>query len=80
MQQLGRTSLLVYWVHVDLCYGLISNPLHHSLDMRWATIGFVAMTLAMLGLSVAKTRLIDPWWRSHSLRRPAALDAPPAAG
>ena len=32
--QFGRTSLLVYWIHVDLCYGIVSGRLHHALDMR----------------------------------------------
>ena len=76
MRQLGRTSLLVYWIHVDLCYGLVSRRLHHALDMTQATIGFLAMTGAMLLVSLAKTRVFDPWRR----RRPRRLNAhPPAA-
>jgi fucose 4-O-acetylase-like acetyltransferase len=77
LRQLGRTSLLVYWIHVELCYGLASRRLHHSLDMRQATIGFVLMTAAMLLVSLAKTKLWDPWRR----RRPgrAARPIPPAA-
>ena len=77
MRQLGRTSLLVYWVHVDLCYGLASRRLHHNLDMKQATAGFVLMTAAMLLVSLAKTQYWDPWRR----RRPgrAARPMPPAA-
>jgi uncharacterized membrane protein len=63
LRQLGRTSLLVYWIHVDLCYGLISRPLHHHLDMTQATIGFVLMTGAMLFVSLTKTKYWDPWRR-----------------
>ncbi|HSZ80971.1 MAG TPA: heparan-alpha-glucosaminide N-acetyltransferase domain-containing protein [Polyangia bacterium] len=63
MRQLGRTSLLVYWIHVDLCYGLISRRLHHNLDMLHATIGFVLMTAAMLLVSLGKTKYWDPWRR-----------------
>jgi uncharacterized membrane protein len=75
MRQLGRTSLLVYWVHVDLCYGLVSRPLHGHLDMRQATIGFVLMTGAMLLVSLGKTKYWDAWRR----RRPgrAARSLPP---
>jgi uncharacterized membrane protein len=75
MRQLGRTSLLVYWIHVDLCYGLISRRLHHNLGMAHATIGFVLMTAAMLLVSLAKTKYWDPWRR----RRPgrAARRMPP---
>lgn len=61
MQQLGRTSLLVYWVHVELCYGLLFRRLHHRLSMAGATLGFVLMTAAMLGLSVLRTRYWKGW-------------------
>ena len=30
--QLGRTSLFIYWIHVELVYGLISRPLHRGTD------------------------------------------------
>jgi hypothetical protein len=76
MRQFGRTSLLVYWIHVDLCYGLISRRFHHALSMTQATIGFVLMTAAMLLVSLTKTRVIDPWWRD---RRRRARPMPPAA-
>jgi uncharacterized membrane protein len=76
MRQLGRTSLLVYWIHVDLCYGLVSRRLHHNLSMAWATVGFVLMTGAMLVVSLAKTKYWDGWRRGRSRRRAAAH--PPA--
>jgi uncharacterized membrane protein len=63
MRQLGRTSLLVYWIHVDLCYGMVSGRLHGRLTMGWATVGFVAMTALMLAISIFKTRYFGAWWR-----------------
>ncbi len=72
MRQFGLTSLLVYWIHVDLCYGLLFARFHHKLSMREATVGFVAMTLAMLGISVLKTR----YWKGFPRRR----RKPPAPG
>lgn len=58
MRQLGRTSLLVYWIHVDLCYGLIAHKLglYGRLSMTQASIGLAAMIALMLGVSLAKTR------------------------
>jgi uncharacterized membrane protein len=70
MRQLGRTSLFVYWIHVNLCYGLISKKLHHALNMKQATAGFVGMTAAMLLVSLAKTKYWDGW-RRRRLARPA---------
>jgi uncharacterized membrane protein len=79
MRQFGRTSLLVYWIHVDLCYGLVSRRFHAALNMTQATIGFVLMTAAMLGVSLAKTKVFDPWWRRRGPHGRAARRAPPAA-
>jgi len=44
---LGRTSLFVYWVHVELAYGVWSLPLHHALPLAVAVLGVVGMTIAM---------------------------------
>jgi len=66
MQQLGKTSLLVYWVHVELVYGHMFGRLHHKLSMAQATVGFVLMTAAMLALSVLRTK----YW--HGLPRRSA--------
>jgi uncharacterized membrane protein len=78
MRQFGRTSLLVYWIHVDLCYGLVSRRFHHALTMTQATIGFALMTAAMLLVSLVKTSYWDPWRRRRGPRH-ARRPAPPAA-
>jgi len=58
VRQLGRTSLLVYWIHVDLCYGLIAHKLglYGRLSMAQASVGLALMIALMLGVSLAKTR------------------------
>lgn len=73
MQQFGRTSLLVYWVHIDLCYGLVPRKLglHGALGMGAASVGFVVMVALMLALSLAKTRYFEPWWRERARSRAA---------
>ena len=48
----GRTSLFVYWVHVELAYGVFSYPIRHALPVGWALLAFAVFTLAMLGLAV----------------------------
>ncbi len=45
--RLGRTSLFVYWVHVELAYGAISYPLHHALTLTQSLIGYAALTTVM---------------------------------
>ena len=71
MRLFGQTSLLVYWVHVELCYGLLFRRLHHALSMRGATVALVLMTAAMA--VVAKLRL--RYWHGWRGRRPPTLRA-----
>ena len=75
MRQFGRTSLLVYWIHVDLCYGMVSGRLHGRLNMTWATVGFVAMTALMLAVSLAKTKYAPSWRRRRAKLETAATAA-----
>lgn len=56
LAQLGQTSLLVYWVHIDLVYGRISILPKHVQDIQTATLGLTAISVAMLMLSIARTR------------------------
>lgn len=56
IRQLGQTSLLIYWIHVDLCYGGIARPLRGNLDIPTATTWIAALIFAMLVVSIVKTR------------------------
>jgi uncharacterized membrane protein len=81
MRQLGQTSLLVYWVHVELCYGLLFKRLHGRLSMPRATVALVLMIAAMLGLSLLRTRYrrwrrVLPRVVSSSSSAPASRGAP----
>ena len=59
LQQFGRTSLFIYWIHVEMVYGILSYPLHRNLSLPGAVVAFALFTLAMFGLSVLKTRLAN---------------------
>jgi uncharacterized membrane protein len=58
LQRLGRSSLFVYWIHVEMVYGLISLPIHKGLShpAAWAALG--AFTLFILACVVAKDRFV----------------------
>lgn len=58
MQQLGRTSLFVYWIHVELVYGLISLKIHKSMTHGQAWVAFAAFAVLMLFCSLAKDRAV----------------------
>lgn len=56
VRQFGTTSLLVYWVHIELVYGRWFGAWKESLTNTQCSIAAVALILLMLGLSVARTR------------------------
>jgi fucose 4-O-acetylase-like acetyltransferase len=55
--QLGKTSLLVYWVHIEFVYGRLSILPKHAVNIQTASLGLLTIFLAMLLLSVLRTRL-----------------------
>jgi hypothetical protein len=66
MQTFGRSSLFVYWIHVEMVYGLVSLPLHHALSLTGAWLALGLFTLFILACVVAKERLVK-WWRGTPL-------------
>ena len=55
--QMGQTSLLVYWVHIEFVYGRFSILPKRAQDIRTASLGLLTIFLAMLLLSVLRTKL-----------------------
>lgn len=58
MREFGRSSLFVYWIHVELAYGIFSYPLHRKLTIEWSFVAFLVFTALMFGATVLKTRLV----------------------
>ena len=54
--QLGQTSLLVYWVHIEFVYGKFSILPKRASSIPTATFGLCVIFVAMLLLSMARTR------------------------
>jgi uncharacterized membrane protein len=55
--QLGQTSLLVYWVHIEFVYGRLSILPKRAVDIRAASFGLFLIFLSMLLLSLLRTQL-----------------------
>lgn len=73
--RLGRHSLFVYWIHVELVYGYATALIHHRLNLGVNAVAYVLMcALAYWSLDL-RDRVVQ-WWR---LRRSAA-PSPEAAG
>jgi uncharacterized membrane protein len=57
LRQLGRTSLLVYWAHLEIVYGgIVARGLRGALDVPRASAALAVLVAAMLALSLARTR------------------------
>jgi uncharacterized membrane protein len=61
--QLGQTSLLVYWVHMEFVYGRLSILPKGRCSISTATGGWAIIYLAMLALSIWRTR-----WKKRAVR------------
>ncbi|MFB3828719.1 MAG: heparan-alpha-glucosaminide N-acetyltransferase domain-containing protein [Bryobacteraceae bacterium] len=60
VRQLGTTSLLVYWVHIELVYGRWLWFLKERLDVAQTVLAAILVILGMILLSVARTHR-DRW-------------------
>jgi uncharacterized membrane protein len=69
---LGRSSLFVYWIHVEMVYGVIAEPLKQALPL-WATqAAWLLLTLALYQIVIWKNRLLE----GYELPRRARILAP----
>lgn len=71
MIQLGKTSLLVYWVHIEFVYGRFSILHKRQSTVLQATTGLLIIFLAMLVVSLLRTK-----WKN---RRAKAQKLAPAS-
>jgi len=65
--QLGQTSLLVYWVHIEFVYGRLSILPKRQCSIPKATAGLLVIFLAMILLSILRTS----WKRKCAEKRSA---------
>jgi uncharacterized membrane protein len=62
IRQLGTTSLLIYWVHIELVYGRWFGPWKENLSTPQVVAAAMSLIVLMVLLSVAKTK-----WRTFKL-------------
>jgi len=71
LRQLGTSSLLVYWVHIELVYGRWFGSSKERLDTFGCVLAATGVMLAMLLLSLAKS------WLTEARLAEAARRIPP---
>jgi uncharacterized membrane protein len=72
--QLGKTSLLVYWVHIEFVYGGLSILPKRQCTVWQASLGLLVIFLAMLALSLLRTN----WKKRRAQEKKIAVAASPA--
>lgn len=70
VRQLGTTSLLVYWVHIELVYGRWFGHWKEALTIGECAAAALVLIVAMVGLSYLRTR-----WGLPDLRLGSILPA-----
>ena len=72
LQEFGQASLFVYWIHVELAYGVLSGPVHKSLTLGQAFAAYAIFTIALFGAAKLKNQVVD-WWNTGRLQPSGAL-------
>jgi len=70
LARLGRSSLFIYWIHVELVYGYATWLIRGRLPLWGVVAAFAAFCAAMYGAIVLRDRLVDGW-RIRRLRQTA---------
>jgi uncharacterized membrane protein len=61
LRDFGVASLFVYWIHVEMVYGIASFWLHKALTFEQAVVSYVAFSLFLFVLVKLKDRILqDP--------------------
>jgi uncharacterized membrane protein len=59
LARLGRDSLFVYWIHVELVYGYATWPIRHRLPVAGTLIAYGLFTALVYAAVIAKDRLME---------------------
>ena len=59
LEEFGRASLFVYWIHVEMVYGFFSRPIRRSLSLEVALVAYVLFTVFLLALVRLKSWLVE---------------------
>jgi len=61
LERLGRSSLFVYWIHVELVYGYLSWPMRRRLPLWGTAVAYMAFSVLVFAAVLLRDRLTDRW-------------------
>jgi uncharacterized membrane protein len=59
LEEFGRASLFVYWIHVEMVYGFFSRPIRRALTLEGAVMAYVLFTVFLFALVRLKAWLME---------------------
>jgi hypothetical protein len=68
----GRSSLFVYWIHVEMVYGVAADPIKGALPLAGSLAAAALLSLGLFGLVLLKNRQLA----GHEFRGPLRIIAP----
>jgi uncharacterized membrane protein len=72
MATLGRSSLFVYWIHIEMVYGVIAEPIKRTMPLWMSLTATALLAVALYGIVLLKNRLLT----KYELTGPWRLLAP----
>ena len=69
---MGRSSLFVYWIHVEMVYGVIAETVKRTMPLWMSITGTVLLSVGLYLIVLLKNRLLE----RHELRGPWRILAP----
>jgi uncharacterized membrane protein len=65
---LGRSSLFVYWIHIEMVYGVLAEPLKRQLPLWQSLIATAVLLVVLYWLVRLKNRLLEVYGLKGPLR------------
>lgn len=78
LTRLGTSSLFIYWIHIEIVYGLISRPIQKRFSFSETALAWVVLVAAMYGAVLLKDRILARWSGGDWFGTPARTPARPA--
>jgi fucose 4-O-acetylase-like acetyltransferase len=72
LQAFGRSTLFVYWIHVEMVYGLVSVRFHSAFSLVGAWAALAVFSGFILACVIAKDRF-SGWWKGTPVTRDRAF-------
>jgi uncharacterized membrane protein len=72
LEDFGRSSLFVYWIHVEMVYGVLSAGIHKRLTFEQSLAAFAVFSLFLFAIAKGKNWIEDRM-KSRGVARGSAL-------